>query len=140
VRAIATEALLHDDRTASHYYVGTRQEMRDGKLVDVPGVGSDGKPIVLGEEMEYLEWGGATQDPVVVWYVYQKTPADQERLDFNDQTIAKLRAQLASEPDELAHEELTYELDRILNVWQPAGVYEDADSALVAAIALLPGA
>jgi len=52
-KAIATEELLSDAVTAGHYKVGGRDAMN--------------KPIVLGEEMTYLDWLGAW-----VWYVYQE--------------------------------------------------------------------
>lgn len=50
--AMATEALLDDAVTASHYHVGTRDAM--------------GKEIVLGEPMTYLDYLGEW-----VWYIYQ---------------------------------------------------------------------
>lgn len=52
--AIATEELLSNDVTASHYAVGQ--------------VDANGNKIVLGQEMAYIDWLG----PRNTWYVYQK--------------------------------------------------------------------
>jgi hypothetical protein len=52
-KAIATEELLSDAVTAGHYKVGAKDAMY--------------RPIVLGEEMTYLDWLGEW-----VWYVYQE--------------------------------------------------------------------
>jgi hypothetical protein len=49
---IATEEVLDDKVTAVHYKVGQGDAM--------------GKPIVLGEEMTYLDYRGQW-----VWYIYQ---------------------------------------------------------------------
>jgi hypothetical protein len=55
--AVATEELLDDAVTASHYKVGEKDAM--------------GKPIVLGAPMTYLDYKGEW-----VWYVYQLRPDD----------------------------------------------------------------
>lgn len=52
-QAVATEALLSEEVTAGHYQVGRPDSM--------------GKPIVLGEPMNYIDWKGAE----VAWYVYR---------------------------------------------------------------------
>jgi hypothetical protein len=59
--AVATEELLDDAVTASHYAVGEWDAM--------------GKPIVLGEPMTYLDYRGEW-----VWYVYQLRP-DETHID-----------------------------------------------------------
>ena len=51
---VATEDLLDDKVTAEHYRVGTFDAL--------------GKPIVLGEDMTYVDWRNP-QD--VVWRVYE---------------------------------------------------------------------
>lgn len=69
VTAIATDALLHDDRTAGHYAVGK--------------IDSAGKVIVLGEEMTYAEWGGNDhpRDDVFKLYQWTAVPASDETTD-----------------------------------------------------------
>jgi hypothetical protein len=62
VTAVATEELLHDNRTAGHYHVGGRD--------------SKGRPIELGKEFTYLEWGGNEAEPKLVFYVYKKVPVN----------------------------------------------------------------
>ena len=52
--AMATEALLQNDRTATHYQVGKPD--------------SFAKPIVLGEEMTFVEWHKPED---FVWRVYE---------------------------------------------------------------------
>jgi hypothetical protein len=52
-RAIATEELLDDAVTAEHYKVGKRD--------------AHYKPIVLGQEMAYLDYRGEW-----AWYIYQR--------------------------------------------------------------------
>lgn len=54
--AMATDALLSDEVTASHYQVGRPDAL--------------GKPIVLGEPMTYLDWNAFRQG-VGKWYVYK---------------------------------------------------------------------
>jgi hypothetical protein len=67
-KAIATEELLSDAVTAGHYKAGMRKITKpDGSVVEKPYVDAMNKPIVLGEEMTYLDWLGAW-----VWYVYQE--------------------------------------------------------------------
>lgn len=51
-KAKATEALLRDDVTAPHYQVDKKDAL--------------GKPIKIGEDMNYLDWLGTP-----VWYVYE---------------------------------------------------------------------
>jgi hypothetical protein len=52
-KAIATYELLSDSVTAGHYKAGAKDAMY--------------KPIVLGQEMTYLDWLGEW-----VWYIYQE--------------------------------------------------------------------
>lgn len=66
VTEIATEELLSDTLTAAHYQVG--------------GTDASGRPIVLGEPMTYLCWGGADAAPIIVQNVYQMTPIPEEEL------------------------------------------------------------
>lgn len=54
--AVATESLLSNEQTADHYQVGR--------------IDAQGKPIVLGEPMHYLDWLGF-QSGVSRWYVYK---------------------------------------------------------------------
>src|SRR6476661_6554669 len=58
VTAVATEELLHNSRTAEHYVEGGRD--------------SNGRPIELGKEFTYLEWGGTETERKEVFYVYRK--------------------------------------------------------------------
>lgn len=58
VKAVATEELLHNNRTAAHYQVGERD--------------ARGRPIELGKEMSYLEWGADDTPINEVFYVYEK--------------------------------------------------------------------
>lgn len=51
-QAIATPELLSDDVTARHYQEGAKDAL--------------GKPIKIGDRMDYLDWKGA-----YVWYVYK---------------------------------------------------------------------
>lgn len=80
-KAVATEELLSDDVTARHYYAGVRKEPvyqangeprkdPDGNQMYSERVGVDslGKPIKLGEEMDYIDWKGKER----VYNVYQK--------------------------------------------------------------------
>lgn len=137
--AIATEELLHDDATAGHYYVGERIE--DG----VRKIGRDalGKPIVLGEEMTYLQWGGRNTVPVMGWYVYKTGPAGADRLEFNADNIAALNEKISaleaitgrSQEDDVRLNLLRGDLHRIENIWLEIGVYEDRDTALANAVA-----
>ena len=53
-RAVATEALLDDSRTAEHYRVGAFDSL--------------GKLIVLGEEMTYVDWKNRND---FVWRLYE---------------------------------------------------------------------
>jgi hypothetical protein len=52
-KAVATEELLSDRVTASHYQVGRLDAL--------------GKPIQLSQEMDYIDW----LCPNKVWYVYK---------------------------------------------------------------------
>jgi hypothetical protein len=58
VTAKATAELLADAKTASHYAVGKRDAL--------------GKPIVLGEDFTYLDWGGNDAEGKRVYYVFEK--------------------------------------------------------------------
>ena len=76
--AVATEALLSDDRTASHYQVGAPDAM--------------GKRIVLGEQMTYVDWRNSKD---VVWRLYEwHHDEDQDRAywkpmeDFTSRDLA----------------------------------------------------
>lgn len=53
-KAVATEALLDDQVTAEHYRVGSADSL--------------GKPIVLGEEMTYVDWHNSED---AVWRLYE---------------------------------------------------------------------
>lgn len=66
--AIATEELLHDDNTASHYHAPIERD--DGGI----SYAKDrlGNPIIIGEEFSYLDWGGANADGKRVYYIYEK--------------------------------------------------------------------
>lgn len=57
VVAVATNELLDDEVTASHYAAGKKDAV--------------GKPIVLGEEMTYIDWMGERG-----WYVYELVEVD----------------------------------------------------------------
>ena len=63
-RAVATEELLSDDVTATHYKLILGQD-KDGN--NVPGRGADGEIIELGKEMEYLDH----KSKELEWVVYQ---------------------------------------------------------------------
>lgn len=65
--ATATEELLDDARTASHYQAGKPDAM--------------GVPIVLGEKHTFIEWGGKDHPAQPCLYVYQRrelTPEERE--------------------------------------------------------------
>lgn len=66
IEAVATEELLSNDVTASHYYAGTK--MVDG--VEKVGVDANGKPIKLGQKMTYIDWRNRRSN--IAWYVYAK--------------------------------------------------------------------
>lgn len=63
VTAVATKELLDNKETAKHYYTGIRK-LSDGRKRR--GIDAMGKPIMIGEEMTFLDyrhvWG---------YYVYQ---------------------------------------------------------------------
>lgn len=67
-RALATQELLDNSRTAPHYYEGVRKVGKELKR----GVDALGKPIQIGQHMDYLDWHNE-----YVWYIYQKN--DQGR-------------------------------------------------------------
>ncbi len=71
VTAVATDELLHNSRTAEHYSEGGRD--------------ANGRPIELGKEFTYLEWGGAETEPKVVFYVYKKVPVNSTDEFINDE-------------------------------------------------------
>lgn len=58
--AVATVELLSNARTAQHYRVGAND--------------ANGRPIVLGQEMAYLAWGGEESEPQAAFYLYQLQP------------------------------------------------------------------
>ena len=55
-QAVATEELLDDKVTASHYYAGTRKARHGAGTIDKVGRDSLGRPIVLGQPMDYIDW------------------------------------------------------------------------------------
>ena len=68
-KAIATEELLSNDVTQSHYVVGRLDAL--------------GKEIVLGEEMAYIDWKSSDR----VWYIYSqsgKKLEDQSFVEYED--------------------------------------------------------
>lgn len=71
-REVATEELLSDEVTASHYQVGKPDALN--------------KPIVIGEEMDYLDWKG-----LWVYHVYVLRDGKWQYVstaDNRDQAIA----------------------------------------------------
>jgi hypothetical protein len=62
--ATATEALLADEKTASHYKVGQADAL--------------GNPIVLGEPFAYLDYGGNEVEGKRVFYVFQKVALTED--------------------------------------------------------------
>jgi hypothetical protein len=80
--AVATEELLDDTVTASHYHVGMRDAM--------------GKVIALGEPMTYLDYHGEW-----IWYIYQlqddETAPDGKRWMAAGAETTKERALKAAE-------------------------------------------
>jgi hypothetical protein len=78
--AIATEELLDDKVTASHYKVGLKDAM--------------GKPIAIGEPMTYLDYKGE-----LVWYVYQL-----EEIMIEDETIIRIAGAKGIPVDDLTRE------------------------------------
>ena len=65
--AVATKELLSNDVTAAHYFAGMRKVSEGGKTVEKVGIDALGKPIVLGEPMDYIDW----KSPERAWYLYQ---------------------------------------------------------------------
>lgn len=67
VTAKATAELLADAHTASHYAVGKPDAL--------------GKPIVLGEDFSYLDFGGSETDGKRVWYVFEEVEIPEAERD-----------------------------------------------------------
>ena len=63
--AVATKALLQDGRTADHYRVGAPDSL--------------GKPIVIGEEMTYIDWLNPDD---FVWRLYEWHFDDDRDRDY----------------------------------------------------------
>lgn len=70
-RAVATEELLSDVATAGHYQVGEPDAL--------------GNPIVLGQEMDYIDWKCTSR----VWNVYKLTDSVEQDVDGNDITVSR---------------------------------------------------
>jgi hypothetical protein len=80
-QATATAELLSDAQTAPHYYEGVRERTvtgLNGKAItfNAQGVDAKGKPIVVGEEMHYLDYGGTDNPGERCFYVFRKVPVD----------------------------------------------------------------
>jgi hypothetical protein len=71
ITSVATEELLHNDNTAGHYH----PPIVDGESVTF-AKDADGKPIKLGEEFTYLDWGGDNYEGKRIFYVYEKQPVN----------------------------------------------------------------
>ncbi len=75
-RAVATEELLSNQATADHYQASrdaTPEEIEDPSIDTKGGkrkfLDSMGKPIELGQEMDYIDWKAPPEERV--WNVYQ---------------------------------------------------------------------
>jgi hypothetical protein len=107
-KATATKELLDNTVTAEHYQPEAFDAM--------------GKPIVLGEEMHYLDWVGHTQgtEGSTSWYVYR----------LEDLTTAELKER-GIDKSTAAPEDLT--------IWREKAAAGSEDEALGLAIPLLNG-
>jgi hypothetical protein len=84
--AIATTDLLSDAVTAAHYKVGGRDAL--------------GKPIKIGEPMDYIDWLSSDR----AWYVYQNVGTRSVAMKVGDpkQVIDwELKGSFDNEPDAL---------------------------------------
>lgn len=95
-RGIATEELLSNDVTAGHYQVGAPDAL--------------GKPIVLGEIMDYVDW----RSPARAYYLYSL-----DKVDTIKMTQGPKRGQTIDQPR-----------------WVLAGTYETEEAAISAGLAL----
>lgn len=78
VTAKATEELLADAQTATHYAVGKPDAL--------------GNPIVLGEDFTYLDWGGAERDGKRVFYIFEKVElSEADRTKPGQETTDEFR-------------------------------------------------
>ncbi len=84
-KAIATKELLDDEVTAAHYKVGAPDSL--------------GKPIVLGQEMNYIDWKNRRTE--FTFTVYQLKDVEQVDKD-GKKTIVKRFMPLGNYPDEMA--------------------------------------
>lgn len=76
--ATATEALLSNEATASHYEVGKLDAL--------------GKPIVLGEEFAYLDWGGSKTEGKRIHYIFERVElSDEDRAREGQETTDEFR-------------------------------------------------
>ncbi len=86
-QAVATEELLDDAMTASHYKAprkATKEEIGDPTILTKGDLrlfpDSMGKPIELGKPMDYIDWRCAEADRV--WNVYElKEFAEKDKDD-----------------------------------------------------------
>lgn len=76
-RAVATKELLDDAVTAKHYRAprkATREEIANPNVRtigdQVVSIDAMGKPIKLGEEMDYIDWKAPADNHT--WNVYQE--------------------------------------------------------------------
>lgn len=115
VTAVVTEELLDNAVTATHYAL----EINDTPEGVPPRQGIDafGKPIVIGEEMTYLDWVGAQNGNPgsTVFYLYE----------LDDMTAAEIEARTSE--DGTPPEETT--------IWREAGVFDTEEDALGVALA-----
>lgn len=99
--SVATESLLSNSVTAAHYQASrpaTEAEIADPGIATTPDgtrifVDARNKPIMLGEEMKYLDWNGhaAAVDGSTVFYVTAYEPMTSAERKERETTDADLK-------------------------------------------------
>jgi hypothetical protein len=118
IRAVATPELLANDVTADHYQAprdATPEEIASKDFDTPEGVfyakDAMGQPIVLGQEMAYLDWLGDRNgnEGATVFYTYAhepRTAAERKALeipaDATDPEMTHIWREIGQSPDEAA--------------------------------------
>jgi hypothetical protein len=74
IDVVATEELLDNSKTAEHYHAPIEDENGGVKYAK----DRLGNPIIIGNEVSLLDWGGSETEGKRVYYIYKKTPVDYE--------------------------------------------------------------
>lgn len=112
VTAKATDEVLRDDQTATHYFAGQRDtglKDNDGEPVMEAGIDALGKPIQSGKDFTYADWYGFQRGETVAFNVYQ----------LQDRTAAEKKEQGTDAP-----------------LWRKVSVHDTEDAAINAALKL----